>query len=178
MNDMTGSKLIKKSQVRGLACSSADRRRATRLHVEQACREVYRTRRPAVDSVLREGAGRFSRASVEKPERHGHVLKLWQRTWDEQHPQDAARFAARSAKRAQPTPPSAASGGSDGSAKEGRIAAQLEAALVEIERLERQHLMDVELIGELRLSLRRAKAEPRPRLPRRYSGSNDDATQH
>lgn len=193
MTDVKKTKLIKAAQTAGIKRSAARRKSAKRLLIEQACRTVYATRRPSVDNVLVEGGGKFSRASIEKPERHGWILKLWQKTWDEEHPEHAERRAARvKVSRGQEEVEGAPADRSVGSCeldaaladrdserdRADRLQAQLAEALRHVEDRDNRHAMDTEEIVQLKIDLRRARAEPRARLPKRFSDSPNDSTKH
>jgi len=193
MTALIKTKLIKSAQIAGIKRSAAKRKSSKRLLIEQACRTVYASRRPSVDNVLVAGAGQFSRASIEKPERHGSVLRCWQKTWDEQHPEEAERRAAR-----VKTPQAAATVDgfhasepvrsydlavalADRDRERGRadrLQAQLREALRHVEDRDNRHAMDAEEIGQLKADLTRARTEPRPRLPKRFSDSSNDTAQH
>ena len=84
---MKQTKLIKRSQLSGLANSASARHHATHVLIDQACQFVYQTTRPSIDNVFLAGGGKFSRSSVEKRCRHRGVLDTWQRRWDEANPE-------------------------------------------------------------------------------------------
>jgi hypothetical protein len=193
MTALMKTKLIKSAQIAGIKRSAAKRKSSKRLLIEQACRAVYALRRPSVDNVLVAGAGQFSRASIEKPERHGAILRCWQKTWDEEHPEEAERRAVRVktlqaaatinlfhvGEPARSDDLAAALADRDRERNRAdRLQAQLREALRHVEGRDNRHAMNVEEIGQLKADLKRARTEPRPRLPKRFSDSTNDTPQH
>lgn len=194
---MKNTKLIKRSQLSGLANSASARHHATHVLIDQACQSVYQTTRPSIDNVFLAGGGKFSRSSVEKRSRHRGVLDAWQRRWDDANPQERKR------KLGTEQPNSRVGEGRRDTAVQCRQSAfahsekpvlerelkrllrklekvenQLSAALECIEKQDQRHAVDCEEKSQLKLELQRARSKPHPRLPKVFSNSIDGPSRH
>lgn len=194
---MKNTKLIKRSQLSGLANSASARHHATHVLIDQACQFVYQTARPSIDNVFLAGGGKFSRSSVEKRSRHRGVLDTWQGRWDEANPEkQKKRPRSERSKSRVPDCERDANVQCDQSAfahsdkpvlereltrllrRLEKVENQLSAALECIEKQDQRHAIDCEEKSQLKLELQRARSKPHPRLPKVFSNSIDGPSRH